>query len=278
MINETTQPITNICLVTKPNNVPTNFHCIRKSNEKRSTEFIRQTFSSLRLAHDDPNRDADLMADSLMGRKDRFLCICRGPPVDPRERSLVLEDIRLISDREQPPASYSPLLYTCDTREKATARKLICVKLVDQQAGMKCISDILFLYRSKRPPQFYTVIGEINGLQMCVREGNVPALRVAPPVPPPISSIPSAYPQDLYRPPSQLHTHLTEYGTAGTLTKKSDEKEILEGIPFTINSKYLRSQQKSNGLDGFDNFRILSPYEIEQQFHYDFHLERASSS
>lgn len=217
------------------------------------------------------------MADSILERKDRFICISRSSPVDPRERHYVLEDIRLINERDQPPMSYSVLTQTLDTREKGTARKSICVKLVERQGGMKCICDIIFLYRSKRPPQYYTIIGEINGLQMCVREGNVTALRIPPPIPPPIATMPSSiYPQDLYRPPSQLQTHLNEYGTTGTLSKKSDEKEILDGIPFTINAKYLRNQQKSNGVDNFDNFRILNPYEIEQQFHYDFHLERAS--
>jgi hypothetical protein len=33
-MNETHLPITSICLVAKPNNVPTGFHCIRKGKEK----------------------------------------------------------------------------------------------------------------------------------------------------------------------------------------------------------------------------------------------------
>lgn len=226
---------------------------------------------SVHLAHDDPNRDADLMPDSLLERKDRFLCITRSLPSNPQDRPMILEDIKVISERDSPPMYYSALTHTADTREKGTARKLICVKMVDRQAGMKCICDIIFLYKSKRPPQSYTVIGDINGLQMCVKEGNVPALRVAPPAPP-ISTIP----HDLYRPPQQLQTQLSEYGAVGTLTKRSDEKEILDGIPFKINSKYLRQDGKSNGFDGLETFRLLTPYEIEQQFHYDFHLERTS--
>ena len=135
------------------------------------------------LAHDDTNRDADLMADSILERKDRFVCITRSWPLtDMRtlagDRALVLEDIKLINERDNPPANYTVLAYTSDTREKGTAKRLICVKMVERQGGMKCICDIIFLYRSKRPPQFYTLIGDINGLQMCVKEGTVPALHV----------------------------------------------------------------------------------------------------
>ena len=70
-----------------------------------------------------------------------------------------------------------------------------------------------------------------------------------------------------------------DYSNTNTLSKKTDEKEILDGIPFTINPKYLnemRNNRNGNGLTGLDSFRILSVYEIEQNFNYDFHIERAT--
>ncbi|CAF4483080.1 unnamed protein product, partial [Rotaria magnacalcarata] len=70
----------------------------------------------------------------------------------------VIEDIKLINERDNPPAAYAVLAYTADTREKGTNKKLICVKMAEIQGGMKCICDIIFLYRSRRPPQFYTSI------------------------------------------------------------------------------------------------------------------------
>ncbi|CAF3936586.1 unnamed protein product, partial [Rotaria sp. Silwood1] len=131
---------------------------------------------------DDPSRDADLMANSLLERKDRFLCITRIFPL-PGNRTLVLEDIKLINERDAPPPNYFGILETVDTKAKGTAKRTICVKLVERQAGIKCICDIIFLYRSKQPPHFYTLIGDINGLQMCVKEGTVPPFRVSPSVP-----------------------------------------------------------------------------------------------
>jgi len=199
------------------------------------------------------------MADSILERKDRFLCITRAYPLA-GNKTYVLEDIKIINERDMPPPQYIPLTHTMDTHEKGTVKRIICVKLVDRQAGMKCICDILFLYRSKRPPQFYTLIGDINGLQMCIKEGTVPPLRAPPPVP-----TSNLYPSS----PDPLHTN--------AFSKKSDEKEMLDGIPFAINPKYLTNNRTgANDLFGLDSFQILSTYELEQYFNYDFNLERSS--
>jgi hypothetical protein len=217
------------------------------------------------------------MADSLLERKDRFVCITRLWPSSDM-RAIVLEDIKLINERESAPPPYTLLAYTSDTREKGTAKKSICVKMAERQGGMTCICDIIFLYRTKRPPPSYTLIGDINGLQMCVKVGVVPALNI-----PSSSSIPGTqsklYPNPLTgQTHQQLHRQVSDYSNTNTLTKKTDEKEILDGIPFEINPKYLnemRNKRNENGLSGLDSFRILSPYEIEQYFNYDFNIERA---
>ncbi len=262
-MNDTNSPITGICLVSKPNNVPTGYQCIRKgSKHPHSYIYIYKSFS---LVFDEPSRDADLMADTILDRKDRFLCITRVYPLAGNQ-TLVLEDIKLINERDPPAPQYTALTYTQDTYEKATAKRTICVKLVERQAGMKSICDIIFLYKAKRPPQFYTIIGDINGLQMCIKEGTVPSLRAPPPVP-----VSNLYPNPNHEPttPDQPYTN--------TLSKKSDEKEILDGIPFEINPKYLvRNRNSANDLLGSDSVQILSSYEIEQYFNYDFILERSS--
>lgn len=239
------------------------------------------------LVFDDTNRDADLMQDSLLERKDRFLCITRAWPLTERsplanDRACVLEDVKIINERDNPPANYIGLTFTSDTREKGTVKKLIYVKMVERQGGMKCICDIIFLYRAKRPPQFYTLIGEINGLQMCVKEGTVPALRPAPTVPSQIQSnlYPNPTASQSFQAAQQLASYPTnDYSNTNTLTKKSDEKEILDCIPFQINPKYLAAMRKNgsaNDLSTLENFRVLSSYEIEQHFNYDFHIERSS--
>jgi len=250
---DTNYPITGICLVSKPNSVPTGYQCIRK-------------------VYDDPLRDADLMPDSILERKDRFLCITRAFPLAGNQQ-FVLEDIKLINERDFTPPQYTALTQTVDTFEKATTKRTICVKLVERQAGMTCICDIVFLYKTKRPPQLYTIIGDINGLQMCIKVGTVPSFRPPPPVP-----TSNLYPNPMNNQPYRDNS-ITEPSHTNTLSKKSDEKEILDGIPFEINPKYLiRNQNGINDLSGLDSFPILSSYEIEQNYNYDFNLENSSLS
>lgn len=215
------------------------------------------------------------MADSLLERKDRFLCITRLWPLSDQRiisgetRTVVLEDIQLIGERDNPPDHYVKLSYTLDTREKGTAKKVICVKMVERQAGIRCICDIQFLYRTKRPPQFYTIIGDINGLQMCVRVGTVPPLNNV------LTTESKLYPnaQTGQLPSHQLQRQVSDFTNTNTLTKKTDEKEILDDIPFQINPKYLNGTKTTR--NGLDSFRILSSYEIEQNFNYDFNVEHS---
>jgi len=202
------------------------------------------------------------MADSILERKVRFLCITRVYPLA-GNNTLVLEDIKVINERDILAPQYIALTQTMDTYEKGTAKRIICVKMVERQAGMKCICDIIFLYRLKRPPQFYTLIGDINGLQMCIKEGTVPPLRVPP--------------SNLYPDPLNYPSRPEIDSKDHPQTKKSDERDMLDGIPFEINSKYLiENRNSANDLFGLDSFRILSPYELEQIFNYDFNLERSS--
>lgn len=211
------------------------------------------------------------MPDSFLERKDRFVCITHAYPLA-GDRTYVIEDIRLINEREAPPPSYTALTHTVDTSEKATVKRTICVKLVDRQAGMNCVCDIVFLYRAKRPPQLYTMIGDINGLQMCIKEGTVPPLRA-----PQSSShiYPTANGNHAQYGTQQSYTG-ADHSNTHTLTKKSDEKEMLDGIPFEINPKYLRRfQQNGRSRDELDSCQALSSYEIEQLFDYDFQVERA---
>lgn len=231
-------------------------------------------FHSYFLAFDETSKDADLMTDSLLERKDRFLCITRIFPLA-GNKQYVVEDIKLINEREPPPPNYTPLADTVDTRAKGTAKKTICVKLVERQAGMKAICDIIFLSRQRRPPQFYTLIGDINGFQMCVKEGTVPPFR-APPPPPSSNPYPNPTSNQPYYGSPQQYNAAGAHTNTNTLSKKSDEKDVLEGIPFTINPVYLNANRNSpNNSSNFDSFRILSPYDIEQYYRYDFHLERS---
>lgn len=205
------------------------------------------------LVADDPSRDADLLNESsFRDRKNRFLCITRAYYLAD-SLTPVVEDIKLINERETPPPHYLPLATTVDNFERGTSKRLICVKMIERHAGLKCICDVIFLSRNRRPPQFYASIGEINGLQMCVKEGTVPPLRA----------------------PFARQRSSVDHGVVGTMpttSKKTDEREMLDGIPFHINPKYLSSNDNvTNDLPAVSQ----SADEIDQIFYYDFALEHS---
>lgn len=195
------------------------------------------------------------MNDSILDRKNRFLCITRAYSLADG-LTPVVEDIILINERDLTPPHYLPLATTVDNFERGTSKRLICVKLVERQVGIKCVCDIIFLYRAKRPPQSYTIIGDINGFQMCVKEGQVRSIRV----------------------PFVHQNSSLDHGIIGTMntTKKTDEKEMLDGIPFEINPKYFQTSSGAmNDFDSIERFRPRSINEIERTFFYDFALEHS---
>ena len=96
---------------------------------------------------------------------------------------------------------------------------------------------------------------------MCVKEGTVPALRP---------------PANLYPDVASPHQPAEHSNAGGTLSKKCDDKDMLDGIPFAINPKYTQANEVStrHTSDG-DGFRVLSIHDIERQFDYNFDLERS---
>jgi hypothetical protein len=208
------------------------------------------------------------MVGTIFDRRDRFLCIERtqaylsnGCP------AYVIEDIKLINERDSPPENYQILTQTVDTLEKGTVKRLICFKLVERLFGLTCIHDILFLYRSKRPPQFYAIIGDINGLQMCVKQGTVPSLQVDT----------SKFDSDSHYLSAQYDC-LSAFGTTSREnSRKSDEKDLVNDIPFEIHPKYRCKSDHSilSNIDNLSTYVIMSAYDIEERFHYDFNLERS---
>ncbi|KAH3794725.1 multivesicular body subunit 12B-like isoform X2 [Dreissena polymorpha] len=116
----------------------------------------------------DRTEEADLWRDGLFGRRVcRYLCVQRSAPQPGRE---VLVDISIITEKEQVPAGFTTLELTHDTREKATKKKVICVRWMNASITTSALSELIFMGRgSKKPPQGYTLVGELNNLMLCYK-------------------------------------------------------------------------------------------------------------
>jgi hypothetical protein len=127
--------------------------------------------------YDDNDYNACLAPYPWLGllRRDRFLCITRAPS-QTGHPTPVLEDIFLINEYDTSPSNYRALWLTIDKKEKATGKRIICVKMTGHESGKNCICDIIFLNCLEKLPESYTYIGEINGLKMCIQRGHISPL------------------------------------------------------------------------------------------------------
>ena len=74
-------------------------------------------------------------------------------------QDLVLADLVINNEHDPPPSGYTLIDYTLDTREKATRKKQICVRMLPRHTTHDALSDLILLSRSKRAPPEYTLAG-----------------------------------------------------------------------------------------------------------------------
>ncbi|KAL4219445.1 Multivesicular body subunit 12B [Mactra antiquata] len=120
----------------------------------------------------DRSEEADLWRDGLFGRRvTRYLCVQRAAPQPGQD---VLVDVSIINDREPVPAGFTVLDYTHDSREKASKKKVICVRWMSVNITNSALSELIILAKgAKRPPNGYTLVGELNNLMLCYKMSNI---------------------------------------------------------------------------------------------------------
>ncbi|XP_052706776.1 multivesicular body subunit 12B-like [Crassostrea angulata] len=145
---ESYRPITQVAIASDPGRCPPGFTLIDRSYDRRD--------------------DADLWRDGLFGRKVvRYLCVEKLTPSPGRD---VLVDVTVIGDRDAIPAGFSCVDYTCDTREKAVRKKMLCVRYMSSDLTNDAICELILLTRGvRRPPNGYTLVGELNYMGLCYK-------------------------------------------------------------------------------------------------------------
>lgn len=146
-------PITALCVVTDRTKCPPNYMPIFRSY--------------------DANTDTDLWKDGLFGRKiNRFICYTKDYPIN--ETYNVIEDIRLVNERENVISGFIPIEKCYDSSEKSFQKKVLCIKVSHRFFTSMAVSDIIVLLKGKRPPTGYTFIGEINNHSICIKISRIP--------------------------------------------------------------------------------------------------------
>jgi len=251
-----TYPITGICIVADKAKCPPGYTLVEKTVD---------------------GDDADIWKDSFFSRRvTRYFCITRIFPQDYGRINNVVTDIAIVNSADELPSDFTQIEWTHDSREKATRKHVCGVKMTSRDDAVDAICEIALTAAARRlPPVGFTMIGDMDGLNLCYKMGKVPshtknrsdanggaedvpssnggdaAAASAAAAAVNVGSSPSHQPQHRHSYQSQL-----------------SETSFLDGVTFTLNSKF--APNKSTSKFDFPQPKFKSAEDIENEFSYAF--------
>lgn len=251
-------PITGLCIVADPTKCPPGYELMYRSYDK--------------------NEDCDLHKDSFFrSRVTRYLCYTRVYPLEGGKLNNVLTDINIIGERDPPPEGFTILDFTLDTREKATPKRQICVKMVPRNNALDAIIELIILSRNRRPPNDYTLVGEMNSLLLCFKMGVVPseskeinANNISPSTPSATYTSPLNYNN---RKVSEQTAFSSPFSNHIQPSIKSDPMTAINGIPYTL-SQHIKDMNNIDNSSTDINYRSFE--DIDSEFKYAFQVEKTA--
>ncbi|KAG5884402.1 hypothetical protein JTB14_007000 [Gonioctena quinquepunctata] len=276
------RPITAIQIVENLEKCPRGFYAISKTYDQDS--------------------DADLRESSIFKSSSaRYLCLSKTEGLP----NFVVQEILVLGDKANPPQGFSLLNKTADSEQKAWKKKQICYRLVNKKEIRTAVTDIIICSRLRKAPVGFSFAGELNGVTICYKMGNVqdsqadpnsnPAPPERPPKPnamspggvnpmyPPLSDTNNdyeilrhgAYPSTPVSPAGPIRPAPKPPGAApqnSTQTLVITYQNGLDGVPFIVNPKFLTS----NGGDRvqFPRIKAKTMQQILRDYDYPFSIER----
>ncbi|KAK9884660.1 hypothetical protein WA026_007503 [Henosepilachna vigintioctopunctata] len=241
----------------------------------------------------DQDQDADLRESSIFKSSSaRYLCLSKTEGLP----NFVVSELLVINEKDFPPAGFSLLNRTSDSEQKAWKKKQLCYRLVNLKNTKSAVTDIIICSRLKKAPEGFIFAGELNGVTICYKMGNVqdshsntcqtPQIPNRPPrpAPPPPVGNPTypnlqeddhdyeillpGYPQP--RPPAPLPS-TGPINSTQTMNSGSSNT-AMEGVPFIINPKFLTSANASKVT--LPVIKARSMQQLLKDYSYPFTIER----
>lgn len=266
-----------------------------------------KNFTSVHRTHDQ-DADADLWRENnLFGKKTgRYLCLSKTEGLP----EYIVETLKVIAERELPPEGFSLLSRTADTEQKAWRKRQIAYKLSKRGSVNQAVTDIILCSKLKQAPQGFQLAGEINGVAVCFKLGQV-THRAPPTVPPTAAAAKNGLltdiqnsmhyinisPKPLYPLPSEqsknaTHHDYEEIRTSYQLASPTTTIPIrtaprppqptivqhntlgthsdIDGVPFMMNPNL----QKINQFELTPLMNLFNSVDVTSKLAYDFQLER----
>ncbi|XP_068165971.1 multivesicular body subunit 12B-like [Antennarius striatus] len=198
--------------------------------------------------------DADLWKDGLFKSKvTRYLCFTRETGRD------VVVDLKLIDVKDVLPEGFTPVEETLDTKEAATRKRRLCVKISPHAAAETAVFDIQIVAKSRYHLVNYTCIGEINNMGVWYLKGDVLQRRSSP-------AASDAPPSAERRTDEKSDYERQSSGSYATTA--------LHDVPFAVSERFYQRPEQMRPVN-LMGITIKSLAEIEEEFHYSFSAERS---
>ncbi|XP_017771221.1 PREDICTED: multivesicular body subunit 12A [Nicrophorus vespilloides] len=285
------RPITSLQIIENLERCPPGFYAISKTH--------------------DQDQDADLWREgsSFLKKKSiRYLCISKTEGLP----DFVLKELSILNEKSVPSEGYSLLNRTADSEQKAWRKKQLCYKLVPKYNTQLAITDIIVCSRLKKAPDGFVQAGDLNGLLICYKMGNIQTSNPSPsqsngvighqkrggaaPPPPLPPKGTSMYPdlsdgdgdyeilnpiqtpsRPAPLPPSQYPLspplHVQNHPAAHNTIGSTSNYAGLEGVPFALNPKFGNGSADKIQLPIVKSRKMS---ELMRDYNYDFRLERTN--
>ncbi|KAJ8919056.1 hypothetical protein NQ315_016962 [Exocentrus adspersus] len=249
----------------------------------------------------DQDSDADLRESSIFKSSGaRYLCLSKTEGLP----NFVVQEILVLTDKANPPKGFSLLNRTADSEQKAWRKKQFCYRLVNKKDIKTAVTDIIICSRLKKAPVGFSFAGELNGVTLCYKMGNVQDSQAnpdsngrndntgsyppeRPPKPAPLSPNSPMYPSlgnsdhdyEILRPgyppsgpvrpaPKPPAPPVPHQHSTHTLSIS----HALDGVPFVVNPKFITSS--STDKFQFPRIKAKSMQQILREYDYPFTVER----
>lgn len=237
----------------------------------------------------DQDSDADMWRESAFFlRKTRYLCVSKTEGIP----DYIVENICIINEKETPPDGFCLIARTIDSDQRAWRKRQICYRLTKRSLAKSCISDIVFQAKSKKPLEGYVSAGDLNGLTLCYKQGanvnEMPSDHLYPQTPSrnSIIGLPSSYENIApARPKLRAPSPPLDYSPNNLRPSRPAPRpppsnyatigpdDGLHGVPFELNP--LINNSMDSVLKSVPQIKAKTAEEIEQEFIYDFKLEKS---
>ncbi|KAK2837563.1 hypothetical protein Q5P01_014775 [Channa striata] len=232
-------PISAVGVVTSPSKAPDGYYVVAQTTD---------------------GSDADLWKDGLFKSKvTRYLCFTRKNGPD------VVVDLKLIDIKDVLPEGFTLVQETIDTKETATRKRRLCVKISPRVTAETAVYDIQIVAKSKYHLVNYTCVGDINNMGLWYRMGDLP---------PHQSSQETCSTTTTDAPPNATSRKTTSRPDLEQQGSGSYTMTALDDVPFVISEKFYGNPKEMQQVN-LMGITIKSLAEIEEEFYYNFGTERS---